>query len=169
MDIIIALGHSGYEIDIQLAENIPEIDIVVGGHSHTFLFTEKGNGLPSNDPSEGDYPTYVKNKFQNKIIPVVQAYKYSKYLGHLVLNFDANGELLTPVDGVGVSFADPVLLDRTIPQDEDILDAMVKWQNDLTKYREVLGTNQVYMQREDGEESIIGWLIKNVSLNLNSV
>ena len=157
MDIIVALGHSGYEIDIELAENIPELDLVVGGHSHTFLYTDKsGNGLPSNDKPWGDYPTYVKNKFQNKIIPVVQAYKYSKYMGHLVLNFDAEGELLTPVDGVGVSFADPVLLDKSIPQDQGTLDAMVKWQNKLTKYSEVVGTNLIHMHRKGGEESIMG-------------
>ena len=31
MNIIIALGHSGYEIDMELAENIAELDLVVGG------------------------------------------------------------------------------------------------------------------------------------------
>ena len=54
VEIIIALGHSGYLIDIELAENIPELDLVVGGHSHTFLYTDTGNGLPSNDQPEGD-------------------------------------------------------------------------------------------------------------------
>ena len=165
VDIIIALGHSGYEIDVQLAESIPELDLVVGGHSHTFLYTDNGMGLPSNDRPFGDYPTYVKNKLQNKTVPVVQAFKYSKYMGHLVLNFDTEGDLLTPVDGVGVSFAEPVLLDQSIPRDQDILDAMVKWQNNLTQYSEVVGTNHVYMQREDGEESIIGEIDLYVVLN----
>ena len=54
VQIIIALGHSGYLIDIELAENIPELDLVVGGHSHTFLYTDTGNGLPSNDQPKGD-------------------------------------------------------------------------------------------------------------------
>ena len=54
VEIIIALGHSGYLIDIELAENIPELDLVVGGHSHTFLYTDKGDGLPSNDQPRGD-------------------------------------------------------------------------------------------------------------------
>ena len=44
-------------------------------------------------------------------------YKYSKYLGDLRVNFDNPGELLTPVDGVGVSRADVLLLDDTFPQD----------------------------------------------------
>lgn len=39
VDILIALGHSGYELDQQLAEEVEEIDVVVGGHSHTFLWS----------------------------------------------------------------------------------------------------------------------------------
>ena len=39
VDILIALGHSGYDLDQKLAEEVEEIDVVVGGHSHTFLWT----------------------------------------------------------------------------------------------------------------------------------
>ena len=160
VDIIIALGHSGYEIDIQLAENIVELDLVVGGHSHTFLYTDTGTGLPSNDQPEGDYPTYVSNIQTGKVIPVVQAHCYTKYLGHLQLSFDDGGELLTPVDGVGVSYAEPILLDESIGQDEDVLAAMIKWQNNLTEFKEVLGLNEVYMvERRPSEESNIGQII----------
>lgn len=35
---IIALGHAGYTIDKQVAE-IAGVDIVVGGHTETFLYT----------------------------------------------------------------------------------------------------------------------------------
>ena len=92
---------------------------------------------------EGDYPTYVTQPSTGRVVPVVQVvqklvlnqrtdldsqphqlvkhcwqvYKYSKYLGDLKLNFDNSGELLTPVDGVGVSRADVLLLDDTFPQD----------------------------------------------------
>ena len=37
---IIALGHSGYSFSQQVAE-IPGVDIVIDGHSHTFLYTGK--------------------------------------------------------------------------------------------------------------------------------
>lgn len=36
-DIVIALAHQGYERDLLMAEAVPEIDVIVGGHSHTFL------------------------------------------------------------------------------------------------------------------------------------
>lgn len=41
VDIIIALGHSGYEMDLKIAKEVEDIDVVVGGHSHSFLFTGK--------------------------------------------------------------------------------------------------------------------------------
>ena len=36
---------------------------------------------------------------ETKEIPVVQAKCYNKYLGHLTLNFDAEGELKQPIKG----------------------------------------------------------------------
>jgi 2',3'-cyclic-nucleotide 2'-phosphodiesterase (5'-nucleotidase family) len=43
VEILIALGHSGYELDLKMAAEISELDVVVGGHSHTFLWTGKKN------------------------------------------------------------------------------------------------------------------------------
>jgi 2',3'-cyclic-nucleotide 2'-phosphodiesterase (5'-nucleotidase family) len=37
--ILIALGHSGYKTDKLIAEKVPDLDIVVGGHTNTFLYT----------------------------------------------------------------------------------------------------------------------------------
>ena len=92
------------------------------------------------------------------MIPVVQAFCYTKYMGHMKLSFDQDGELLTPVNGTGVSFAEPLLLDEKTIQDNFTLEAMVKWQNNLTEYREVVGENTVYMGKSeiDSEESNIG-------------
>ncbi|MDO5296597.1 MAG: bifunctional UDP-sugar hydrolase/5'-nucleotidase [bacterium] len=35
--VIVALTHNGFDNDKQLAANVPEIDLIVGGHSHTQL------------------------------------------------------------------------------------------------------------------------------------
>lgn len=40
-DIIIVLGHLGFESDIKLAESFPDVDLFVGGHSHTAIQTAK--------------------------------------------------------------------------------------------------------------------------------
>lgn len=39
VDIIIVLSHCGLNVDRKMAEKCPNIDIIVGGHSHTFLFS----------------------------------------------------------------------------------------------------------------------------------
>ncbi len=40
-DIIIVLSHIGYESDVKLAESFPDVDLFVGGHSHTAIQTPK--------------------------------------------------------------------------------------------------------------------------------
>ena len=61
INIIIAAGHAGYEVDKRMAEQVEDLDLVVGGHSHTYLFTEEnGKVPPSIERPRGDYPTYVK-------------------------------------------------------------------------------------------------------------
>ncbi len=40
---IIALGHAGFEFDQQLAAAVEGVDIIVGGHTDTFLYTGKCN------------------------------------------------------------------------------------------------------------------------------
>lgn len=39
VNIIIALGHSGIEKDQEIAKEVEDIDLIVGGHSHTFLYS----------------------------------------------------------------------------------------------------------------------------------
>ena len=104
--IIIALGHSGFTIDQKIAREVPDIDVVVGGHSNTFLFT--GSDYPSIEKPVGPYPTIVKQP-NGKKVPVVQAYAYSKYLGYLNLTFNSNGDLIS-YEGK------PILLSQDKPQ-----------------------------------------------------
>ncbi|MFN3292717.1 MAG: bifunctional metallophosphatase/5'-nucleotidase [Gemmobacter sp.] len=101
---IIALTHVGYVKDQQIAASVPGIDAVIGGHSHTFLSA-------SNPKRQGAYPTWVEAG--NTSVPVVQAYAYSKYLGHLELTFGDDGELK-------YAAGDTILLDASVAQDETI-------------------------------------------------
>lgn len=36
-DLFVLLTHIGYRADLQLAEQFPEVDLIIGGHSHTLL------------------------------------------------------------------------------------------------------------------------------------
>ncbi len=85
IDKIIALGHVGYWRDIDLAGAVDGVDIIVGGHSHTFL--------SSDDPAAaGPYPTLAKSPAGETVL-IVQAYQWSRYLGRLDVSFDAAGRL----------------------------------------------------------------------------
>ena len=101
---IIALTHVGYLRDQDFAKEVPGLDAIVGGHSHTLLGDMEG--------AEGPYPTMVAGPDGTEV-PIATAYAYSKYLGHLTLTFDDNGTL-TKAEG------QPVLLDNSVPEDEAI-------------------------------------------------
>ena len=177
VSIIIATGHAGYDIDLKMAEEIEELDLVVGGHSHTFLFSGEDKPEGSIEHVSGDYPTYVEQP-NGKVVPVVQVYCYSKYLGHLELNFDkevifnfhrrtlitcyVQGELLAEVDGVGVSFAEPIILNSSIPMDAEILELMDTWIQNLTDagYKEPIANTTVFLSKgDDGYEGNLGNLV----------
>lgn len=36
---IIALGHSGFDVDKDIAKRVRGVDVVIGGHTNTFLYT----------------------------------------------------------------------------------------------------------------------------------
>jgi len=108
VDLVIALSHGGMEKgkdgrftegeDVHLARDVPGIDVVISGHSHTFL----------------DEATIVNNR-----TPVVQAGKESKCLGELTITIDNNkltveSYKLHPID-------DSIAGDRTIAAEIDKL------------------------------------------------
>jgi 5'-nucleotidase len=37
VNILIAVGHASYLKDMEIAGKVPDIDVVVGGHTNTFL------------------------------------------------------------------------------------------------------------------------------------
>ena len=154
VNIIIAMGHAGYEIDTEMASKVKELDLIVGGHSHTFLWT--GSDPPSVEQPRGEYPTYVKVEGSDKVIPVVQAYAYGKYIGHLELSFDKEGDLMKPVNGVGVNYALPILLDSSIEMDPAAVDVSTKYRENMTEYTDPVGVTKVLLKLEGYKESNIG-------------
>ena len=64
VDVLIALTHIGHRQDLALAEALPELDLVIGGHSHTDL----------DEPAFGG------------TVPVLQARSHGYYAGIAILN-----------------------------------------------------------------------------------
>lgn len=110
VDILIALGHSGFSIDKKIAKEVEDIDIVIGGHTNTFLYRGK---QPDAEHPEGFYPTEVVQDSGRKVY-VVQAYAYTKYLGNFSVTFDGKGEV-THIEG------NPILVDSSVKQAADVL------------------------------------------------
>lgn len=39
VNILIGVGHSGYDADLKIANEVPDLDVIIGGHTNTFLYT----------------------------------------------------------------------------------------------------------------------------------
>jgi 5'-nucleotidase / UDP-sugar diphosphatase len=131
---IILLCHDGYAEDLALAAKVDGIDVIVGGHSHTYL----SNNAPDKDSDKayGPYPTVVKSPAGNPVL-VVQAYAYSKYVGRLDVTFDAQG---VPAKWNGK----PVLLDASVPPDPKVAAAIADLEAPLLVLRkQVVGKTTV--------------------------
>ncbi|XP_065744673.1 5'-nucleotidase isoform X1 [Phocoena phocoena] len=132
---IIALGHSGFETDKLIAQKVKGVDVVVGGHSNTFLYT---GTPPSKEVPAGQYP-FIVTSDDGRQVPVVQAYAFGKYLGYLKVEFDEKGNVVT-------SHGNPILLNSSILEDPSIKADINKWRIKLDNYStQELGKTIVYL------------------------
>ncbi len=98
---IIVLSHSGYAVDQRVAAETTGVDVIVGGHTNTYLSS-------TDQDADGAYPTMVGNT------AIVSAYAYGKFLGELNVVFDDAGEVLGATGG-------PLIMDATVAEDADTL------------------------------------------------
>ena len=98
---IIVLSHSGYSTDQEVAANTTGVDVIVGGHSNTYLSNVS-------DRAAGPYPTVVND------VQIVQAYAYGKFLGELNVTFDDEG-VITEASG------EPIIIDGAVVEDAAVL------------------------------------------------
>nr|XP_022291712.1 5'-nucleotidase-like [Crassostrea virginica] len=137
VDILIGVGHYGYGNDIKLANAVPELDIIVGGHTHTFLYNMTGP-YPSIDTPEGPYPTIVDHGSRKTL--VVQSYFAAKYFGFLNITFDSS-------NNVESWKGQPILLDNSTLQDLDILAEVTEMGKRLEEKKlQVVGFSAVYLE-----------------------
>ncbi|XP_029351663.1 5'-nucleotidase isoform X1 [Echeneis naucrates] len=138
---VIALGHSGFTMDKQIAKRLRGVDVVIGGHTNTFLYT---GPAPSSEVPAGPYPFVVQSD-DGRQVPVVQAFAFGKYLGYLKVTFDDDGNVVR-------STGNPILLNSSIPQDPDVLADVEKWKKNLANYSsQVVGETLVLLNGETEE------------------
>ncbi|WP_416238036.1 choice-of-anchor I domain-containing protein [Synechococcus sp. BA-124 BA4] len=90
---VILLAHmQQISIEQALAERLRHVDIIVAGGSNTRLFDSDDVTRPG-DSVQGPYPI-VKTDADGKPVAVVNTDGTYKYLGRLVLDFDASGVII---------------------------------------------------------------------------
>ncbi len=94
---IIVLSHSGYVVDQKVAAETTGVDVIVGGHSNTYLSN-------TSKRAKGPYPTMVGNT------AIVSAYAYGKFLGELNVVFDDEGNIKS-------AMGEPIIMDGSVTED----------------------------------------------------
>jgi 2',3'-cyclic-nucleotide 2'-phosphodiesterase (5'-nucleotidase family) len=90
---VILLAHmQQLNIEQALAERLRHVDIIAGGGSNTRLFDSNDTARPG-DSTQGVYPI-IKTDADGKPVAVVNTDGNYKYLGRLVLDFDAAGVII---------------------------------------------------------------------------
>lgn len=146
---IVAITHIGYGLDQELAKAVPGIDVIIGGHTHTFLGTGEGEA--------GPYPTMVGE------VPVVTAGQYGKILGELKVTWDDSGKV-TSATGA------PILLDASVTPDQGFLDRVTEAGKPLEELKaQVIGTATDLIQGDRNvcrvEECSMGNLVADAQLD----
>jgi 5'-nucleotidase len=85
---IILLTHYQYQNDLQLAQNLSGVDVIIGGDSHTLLGDFDAYGLTAGGP----YPTEVTNADGDRAC-VAQAWQYAQVVGELNIQWNASGQV----------------------------------------------------------------------------
>ena len=162
IDKIIALTHNGYTEDIKLAKAVHGVDVFVGGHSHSFLYSPTTpitfttvvtpvSVFPQFGALQpiGQYPTIVTKSMSmtttggvtmthsmtmSAPVLIVTAYQWSTFLGNLELVFGPGGV----VQSYG---GNPIFLGADVKPDP-VLDAILQpYRDQLLELTEtVVGT-----------------------------
>lgn len=86
---IIVLSHVGYPYDVELAKQLTDVDVIVGGDSHTLMGDFSAYKIVSNNNS---YPSMHTNK-NGQSVCVAQAWEYNKAIGELAVSFTEDGAI----------------------------------------------------------------------------
>lgn len=141
---IILLTHVGYREDLELAEQVAGVDIIIGGHSNTIP-----NRYPLELMSASDEP-----------ILVVQAGFHSLFVGHLEVSFYADGKIVASDGRV-------LRLDADIAEDEAMLALIDELEAPVAEFTDqVVGQTAIAYRRDCyGQDCDLGALVGDAMLD----
>ena len=117
VNVIVAVTHLGLPEDRRLARSVDDVDVIVGGHTHSYI----GPGS-----EEGPYPVVERSPSGAPVLVVTAKYR-TQYLGELDVKFDRNG---VPVSWSG----GPIELKPSYPSDPEIRAIVKKYEAKLTEF-----------------------------------
>lgn len=136
--LIVAVGYASFDENKSFANYCEAVDLVVGGNDDTFLYT---GHKPSDENPIGYYPHEVIHPVTKKKILVVATPPGSKYLGKITFTAD----LMT--SQIISSTGNPILLDASIPEDEDMKRSVRDYRRALARDKElVLARSKVLLR-----------------------
>lgn len=147
---IIVLSHSGYLVDKAVAEKTKGVDVIVGGHSNTYLSN-------TSERAEGPYPTMVGDT------AIVQAYAYGKFLGELNVVFNDAGEIVS-------AKGEPLIMDASVHEHPETVARIAEMAKPLDEIRNRIvaqTAQEIVGVREDcrARECAMGNLIADAMLD----
>lgn len=123
VDVVIGLIHGGHPEDIEILEGVPEINLLIAGHTHKV------------------YPKPIK---VGKSL-LVQAGCFGQYLGKLNLNWDGNKLTVLNEDTI-------IDVDDNIPADTEMTLAINRYKKELNSFLKETGFSYdsfIYTSKED--------------------
>lgn len=119
IDIIIVLSHIGLDADKELAKQIPNIDIIVGGHSHSFLSNDS-----SDENRDGPYPIVIESENKDKTL-IVTAGMGGRVVGLLHAVFDSWGHIIE-FSGNPIKITNDISMDPNMKKEIDAVSAQLE-------------------------------------------
>ncbi len=170
---VIVLSHmQQIAIEQALATRLTNVDIIVAGGSNTRL-VDGTDRLRTGDDGQGPYPIFSTDA-DGKPVAIVNTDGNYKYIGRLVVDFDANGEIIpesydaavsgayaTDAQGVAALNAEG-LIDPEIQAIVDRLEAAV-----ISKESNVFGVSDVFLNGSRGSVRIQETNLGNLTADAN--
>lgn len=130
VDLFVVVSHMGIELDRELAEEVPEIDLIIGGHSHTYMReAEKVNG-----------------------VYIVQANDHGRYIG--VTNFHVeNGD----ISSLEMDYVET--LTGKLKPSKDVAEVVQRFETEIAEQMDkIIGTLETPWTRGGAESNLGNWI-----------
>jgi 5'-nucleotidase/UDP-sugar diphosphatase len=136
VDLIIALTHQDNADDIALAKAVPEIDVIIGGHTEGF------DGILTINPSTTPVSTASIKELENPSTIYVKTHRQGKTLGRLDLVVE-NGKILkAKAENIPIN-------SRILKPDEEVARLLKIYSDQLNQdLKTVIGKTQVELNGE---------------------